>query len=220
MTDCHTAPSNPRSRKTFRAAPRMRSSTAPASPFGGRPKRTAVARRHGPKDELAQSLLIRAQIHGKALQQQSTDPVDVQGRKHEIPIDGCHQWLGAKVEIWDETSGTNDGEDPEPENVTYHKGEEIQHIRCVYQKINLERHGLSPCRLVGPVQPSPRQQKQWSALGQKRTDQEIVQARTPVALGSIKKHPVIFCVGLMFFLIMLSGGIEEYSRACKKEWGS
>jgi hypothetical protein len=126
----------------------MRSSTAPASPFGGRPKRTAVARRHGPKDELAQSLLIRAQIHGKALQQQSTDPVDVQGRKHEIPIDGCHQWLGAKVEIWDETSGSNDGEYPEPENVTYHKGEEIQHIGCVYQKINLERHCLSPLPLI------------------------------------------------------------------------
>jgi hypothetical protein len=46
---------------------------------------------------------------GKALQQQSTDPVDVQGCKHEIPIDGNHQGLGAKVEIWDQTRGSNDG---------------------------------------------------------------------------------------------------------------
>jgi membrane fusion protein (multidrug efflux system) len=38
------APSNPRSRKTFRAAPRMGSSTAPAIAFGGRPKRTATRR--------------------------------------------------------------------------------------------------------------------------------------------------------------------------------
>jgi hypothetical protein len=36
----------------------------------------------------------------------------------------------------------------------------------------------------------------------------------------IKKHPVIFCVTLTFFLIMLSGAIEDYSHACKKEWGS
>jgi hypothetical protein len=28
-----------------------------------------------------------------------------------------------------------------------------------------------------------------------------------------------FCA-LTFFLIMLSGGVEDYSRACKKEWGS
>src|SRR5215510_16200430 len=28
------------------------------------------------------------------------------GSKHEIPIDGCHQWLRAKVEIWDETSAS------------------------------------------------------------------------------------------------------------------
>jgi hypothetical protein len=40
------------------------------------------------------------------------------------------------------------GEYPEPENVTYHKGEEIQHIGCVYQKINLERHCLSPLPLI------------------------------------------------------------------------
>src|SRR5262249_57514451 len=26
--------------------------------------------------------------------------------KHEILIDGCHQWLRAKVEIWDETSAS------------------------------------------------------------------------------------------------------------------
>src|SRR5262249_3065643 len=113
-----------------------------------------LARRHGSKDELAQSLLIRAQIHGKALQQQSTDPVDVQGRKHEIPIDGCHQWLGGKEEIWDKTSGSNDGEYPEPQNVTYHEGEEIKHIGYVYQKINLERHLPIPLavdrRCAGP----------------------------------------------------------------------
>src|SRR5258705_13624102 len=36
------APSNPRSRKTLRAASRMRVSTSPASSFGGRPKRTAA----------------------------------------------------------------------------------------------------------------------------------------------------------------------------------
>jgi hypothetical protein len=36
------APSNPRSRKTLRAASRMRASTSPASSFGGRPKRTAA----------------------------------------------------------------------------------------------------------------------------------------------------------------------------------
>jgi len=36
----------------------------------------------------------------------------------------------------------------------------------------------------------------------------------------IEKHPVIFCVVLTFFVIMLLGGVEEYSRACKKEWGS
>ena len=36
----------------------------------------------------------------------------------------------------------------------------------------------------------------------------------------IEKHPVIFCVILTFFLIMLSGSVEEYSRACKREWGS
>jgi hypothetical protein len=98
---------------------------------------------HGPKDELAQSLLSRAQFYGAALQQQSTDPVDVQGREREIPIDGCHQWLGAKVEIWDETSGSDHGENPEPENVTHHEGKEIQHIGCVYQKINLQRHCVS-----------------------------------------------------------------------------
>src|SRR5262249_5008328 len=69
-------------------------------------------------------------------------------RKHEIPIDGCHQWLRAKVEIWDETSSSNDGEYSEPENVTYHKGEKIQYIGCVYQKINLERHCLSPLPLI------------------------------------------------------------------------
>jgi hypothetical protein len=38
--------------------------------------------------------------------------------------------------------------------------------------------------------------------------------------GFIEKHPVIFSVVLTFFLIMLLGGVEEYSRACKKEWGS
>jgi hypothetical protein len=47
-------------------------------------------------------------------------------------------WKPPKV--WDETSGSNDGEYSEPENVTYHKGEKIQHIGCVYQKINLEGH--------------------------------------------------------------------------------
>src|SRR5713101_3951410 len=36
------APLNPRSRKTLRAASRMRASTSPASSFGGRPKRTAA----------------------------------------------------------------------------------------------------------------------------------------------------------------------------------
>src|SRR5215467_994754 len=35
------APSNPRSTNFLRAALRMRSSTSPASSFGGRPKRTA-----------------------------------------------------------------------------------------------------------------------------------------------------------------------------------
>src|SRR3546814_2540789 len=32
-----------------------------------------LARRHGPKDELAQSLLLRAQLHGAALQQRSEE---------------------------------------------------------------------------------------------------------------------------------------------------
>jgi hypothetical protein len=34
------------------------------------------------------------------------------------------------------------------------------------------------------------------------------------------KHPVIFFVALTFFLLMLSGAVGDYSRACKKEWGS
>ena len=36
----------------------------------------------------------------------------------------------------------------------------------------------------------------------------------------IDKHPVIFCIVLTFLLTMLLGAVEEYSRACKKEWGS
>jgi len=36
----------------------------------------------------------------------------------------------------------------------------------------------------------------------------------------IEKHPVIFCMVLIFLLSMLLGGFEEFSRACKKEWGS
>ena len=36
----------------------------------------------------------------------------------------------------------------------------------------------------------------------------------------IDKHPVVFCIVLIFILIMLLGGFEEYSRACKIEWGS
>jgi hypothetical protein len=36
----------------------------------------------------------------------------------------------------------------------------------------------------------------------------------------IDKHPVVFGIVLTFLLVMLLGGIEEYSRACKKEWGS
>ena len=39
-------------------------------------------------------------------------------------------------------------------------------------------------------------------------------------LRFIDKHPVIFCVVLIFLLNILSGGVEEYSLACKKEWGS
>jgi len=50
---------------------------------------------------------------------------------------------GTKVEVWDETTGSNDGEDSEPENVAHHEGEEIQRIGCVYQKIDLQRHWLS-----------------------------------------------------------------------------
>jgi hypothetical protein len=103
-----------------------------------------LAGSHGPKHELAQSLLIRAQHHGEALHQQSADPVDVQGCKHEIPINGNHQRRGAKVEVWDETSGSNDGEYSEPKNVTHHKGEEVQHVGYVYQEINLQRHCPSP----------------------------------------------------------------------------
>jgi hypothetical protein len=38
-----------------------------------------------------------------------------------------------------ETSGGDDGKNSQPENVTHHKGEEIQRIGCVYQKIDLER---------------------------------------------------------------------------------
>jgi hypothetical protein len=38
--------------------------------------------------------------------------------------------------------------------------------------------------------------------------------------GYIDKHPVVFCIVLTLLLIMLLGGVEEYSRACKKEWGS
>ena len=36
----------------------------------------------------------------------------------------------------------------------------------------------------------------------------------------IEKHPVIFCVVLAFFFIVLWNAVEEYSRACRKEWGS
>ena len=36
----------------------------------------------------------------------------------------------------------------------------------------------------------------------------------------LDKHPVIFFVALTFFLMMLSGAVSDYSRACKKEWGS
>jgi hypothetical protein len=36
----------------------------------------------------------------------------------------------------------------------------------------------------------------------------------------LDKHPVIFLVALTFFLFMLSGAVSDYSRACKKEWGS
>jgi hypothetical protein len=36
----------------------------------------------------------------------------------------------------------------------------------------------------------------------------------------IEKHPVIFCIVLAFLLIMLRGAVEDYSRACRKEWGS
>jgi hypothetical protein len=39
-------------------------------------------------------------------------------------------------------------------------------------------------------------------------------------LAFIEKHPVIFCIVLAFLLIMLWGAIEDYSRGCKKEWGS
>jgi hypothetical protein len=35
-----------------------------------------------------------------------------------------------------------------------------------------------------------------------------------------QKQPNNFFCALTFFLIMLSGGVEDYSRACKKEWGS
>jgi hypothetical protein len=34
----------------------------------------------------------------------------------------------------------------------------------------------------------------------------------------IEKHPVLFCVVLTVLLLL--GGVEEYSRARKKEWGS
>ena len=36
----------------------------------------------------------------------------------------------------------------------------------------------------------------------------------------IDKHPIIFSIVLTFLLAMLWGGIEEYGRARKKEWGS
>jgi len=36
----------------------------------------------------------------------------------------------------------------------------------------------------------------------------------------IDKHPVIFWTVVLLFLIMLLNAVEEYSRACKKEWGS
>src|SRR5262245_35366697 len=47
---------------------------------------------------------------GRRSKQQATDPVDVQGRKHEVPIDGMSSVLEAKVEIWDATRGSNDSE--------------------------------------------------------------------------------------------------------------
>ena len=36
----------------------------------------------------------------------------------------------------------------------------------------------------------------------------------------IDKHPVVFGIILTFLLIMLLGGVEEYNRACRKEWGT
>jgi hypothetical protein len=47
--------------------------------------------------------------------------------------------------------------------------------------------------------------------------------RSPIKEGFsafIEKHPVIFCVVLAFFFIVLWNAVEEYSRACRKEWGS
>jgi len=36
----------------------------------------------------------------------------------------------------------------------------------------------------------------------------------------IDKHPVIFWTIVLLFLIMSLNAVEEYSRACRKEWGS
>jgi hypothetical protein len=36
----------------------------------------------------------------------------------------------------------------------------------------------------------------------------------------IEKHPVVFWTVGLLFLIVLLDAVEEYSRACKKEWGS
>jgi len=36
----------------------------------------------------------------------------------------------------------------------------------------------------------------------------------------VEKHPIIFFSLLTICLVMLLGGVEDYSRACKKEWGT
>ena len=55
---------------------------------------------------------------------------------------------------------------------------------------------------------------------ERETGAQAVWLRNKMILRFINNHPAIFCIVLLLLLTVLLGAVEEYSRACKKEWGS
>jgi hypothetical protein len=90
---------------------------------------------------------------------------------------------------WDQTSGSSDREDSKPENVTHHKGEEIQRIGCVYQNINWETTLPPPLPLTVPA---PKHRAAALALSAAVVQVGIAYLLTPeaAALGGLPQSPL------------------------------